>query len=352
MAATYRNISFAAAGSFAEIMREGEEITVREQLTREIRNQVTVLERPLERFLFLPGRLNDCFAQIAESIWVLAGRNDVAWLTHYLPRAPEFSDDGITWRAGYGPRLRRWRDKTDQLDEVRKLLIRDPFTRRAVTSIFDPELDYGDSVDIPCNNWISWLVRDGQLHMSVAIRSNDAMWGFSGANAFEWSVLHELLALWTNTEVGTATFFAASFHLYERHFASAPNIVDRFHGMSPYDFGVARPPLTIPWAELEQRLQDWFLAEEQIRNSPDRASSASEAIEDHFLRASLEVMRLKWLEPKLNDAELVNEMARLDETDLAAAAYQHFARKRPAILDCIKQEKIASFFAQCRQRMS
>ena len=347
MAAIYRNISFAAAGSFAEIMRDGEEITVREQLTREIRNQVTVLQKPLERFLFLPGRLNDCFAQIAESLWVLAARNDVAWLTHYLPRAPEFSDDGKTWRAGYGPRLRNWRTKTDQLDEVRKLLVRDPLTRRAVMSIFDPELDYRDSVDIPCNNWISWLIRGGRLHMSIAIRSNDAMWGFSGANAFEWSVLHELLAFWTNTEVGTATFFAGSFHLYERHFASAPRIVDRFHGMSPYDFGVLRPSFTTQWSDLEQTLQKWFQAEEQVRKFPDQSSALLEEVEDHFLRASLEVLRLKWLEPKLTDAELVYEMQRLDETDLAAAAYQHFARKRPAILRTIKHKKIASFFAEC-----
>ncbi|MDX1158767.1 thymidylate synthase [Sinorhizobium medicae] len=350
MSPVYRNISFAAPDSFAEILKKGDEVAVRGQLTREICNQVTVLERPLERFLFLPGRLNDCFAQIAEAIWVVAGRNDIAWLSHYLPRAPDFSDDGKTWRAGYGPRLRNWRGRSDQLDEVRKLLLNDPSTRRAVMSIFDPELDYASSRDIPCNNWIGWLIRDGRLNMSIAIRSNDAMWGFSGANAFEWSVLHELLARWTNTQVGTATFFAASFHLYERHFKIAPDIVSKFHGISPYDFGIRTLPLSIEWADLNGVLQQWFAAEEQVRADPKNQISGLDQFDDEFLREALKVLRLKWLEPRLTDAELATEMTRLEESDMAAAAYQHFGRRRRDLLRKIGHPKIASFFRACENR--
>jgi thymidylate synthase len=56
----------------------------------------------------LPGRNNNVFAQLAETAWVLAGRNDLAFLGHYLPRVADFSDDGRTWRGAYGPRIRRW----------------------------------------------------------------------------------------------------------------------------------------------------------------------------------------------------------------------------------------------------
>ncbi|YCI07158.1 thymidylate synthase (plasmid) [Ensifer sp. D2-11] len=347
MSNRYRNISFAAAGSFEEIMGKGDQVTVRGQLTREILNQVTVLDRPLERFLFLPGRLNDCFAQIAESIWVLAGRNDIDWLTHYLPRAPDFSDDRKVWRAGYGPRLRRWHDRVDQVEEVRKLLINDQTTRRAVMGLFDPGLDYVDSKDIPCNNWISWLVRDGRLNMSIAIRSNDAMWGFSGANAFEWSVLHELMARWTGTEVGSATFFAASFHLYERHFKTAPAIVSRFHGISPYDFGIPRLPLSVSWSDLADRLAQWFELEHRVRTQPREPIAELQLFDDSFLRGALEVFRLKWLEPQLTDTELIVEMAKLDESDMVASAYEHFGRRRPALLREMKHTRILSFFSAC-----
>src|SRR5690606_36637114 len=109
--------------------------------TREIIARHTRLDRPLERYLFVPGRNNDVFAQVAETMWVLAGRDDIAWLERYLPRAPQFSDDGATWRAAYGPRLRNWNGR-DQIDEVRRLLSEDRSSRRAVTSLFDPARDF------------------------------------------------------------------------------------------------------------------------------------------------------------------------------------------------------------------
>jgi hypothetical protein len=67
-----RNISFATAASLRKILLDGKAETVRGTETREILSQVTTLERPLERCLFLPGRLNDVFAQVAESLWVIS----------------------------------------------------------------------------------------------------------------------------------------------------------------------------------------------------------------------------------------------------------------------------------------
>src|SRR5438477_240992 len=74
------------------------------------------------------------------------------------------------------------------------------------------------------------------LRLNVAVRSNDAMWGFSGINAFEWSALQEMLAHWLGATVGPATYLATSFHLYEIHVADAEQIVSRFHGVTAYDY--------------------------------------------------------------------------------------------------------------------
>jgi len=41
------------------------------------------------------------------------------------------------------------------------------------------------------------MIRDGKLHMNVIVRDNDAVWGFSEINSFEWSVLQEMMAYWT-----------------------------------------------------------------------------------------------------------------------------------------------------------
>ena len=71
----------------------------------EIKGVNFTLENPLEREVNVPPRRASLPAQIAETLWVLSGRNDVEFISHYLPRAKDFSDDGVVWRAGYGPRL-------------------------------------------------------------------------------------------------------------------------------------------------------------------------------------------------------------------------------------------------------
>src|SRR5690348_6824007 len=114
----YRNMTYALVGGLRDVLTEGKHLSVRGSHTRELRNRLTVLERPQERCLVTPRRRNNIFATIAETMWVLAGRNDLAFLTRYLPRAQDFSDDGQIWRAAYGPRLRNWHG----VDQLRKNL--------------------------------------------------------------------------------------------------------------------------------------------------------------------------------------------------------------------------------------
>lgn len=349
MVRPYRNISFATAESFRVVLNDGAMVTVRGLETRELRNRLTALERPRERCVFLPGRRNDIFAQIAETMWVIAGRDDLPWLTRYLERAPDFSDDGgATWRGAYGPRLRSWAGGVDQIDAWRQLLITDRASRRAVGMIFDPARDFVESKDIPCNNWLSWIIRDDRLHMNLAIRSNDAMWGFSGVNAFEWSVLQEMLAFWLDSEVGEATFFATSYHLYRRHFERARQITERFFGVSPYDFGIAPPTFQTAWPDFGAALADWFAQEEAVRADPDAALGESLAMSDPFLASALHLLRLKWGAQQWSPDRLAEELARLPENDFTAAAYEFFGRTRPELLQDIPQRGIDAFFAACR----
>lgn len=213
---------------FKDLLTQGQAIGSRNGSTRELPFTNITLIQPHNREITLPSRKANVVAQIAETMWVLAGRNDIEWLSHYLPRAADFSDDGLTWRAGYGPRLRTWinrdGDPVDQLARVVELLKADPRTRRAVISLFDPALDFTESKDIPCNNWLHFLSRDGVLNLHVAVRSNDAMWGWSGINAFEWSVLLEIVASLTDLEIGALHFSVSSMHLYERHWDKAERI--------------------------------------------------------------------------------------------------------------------------------
>ena len=327
----------------ADLLAQGSEVVVRGDRTREILHRVTILERPLERFVFVPHRRNDPFAQIAEAVWVLAGRDELAWLARYIPRAADYSDDGEIWRAAYGPRLRRWRGRVDQLDRVRELLLSDPTSRRAVAGLFDPDADFVDSKDVPCNNWLSWIMRDGRLHLAVALRSNDAMWGFSGANAFEWSLVHEALSHWVGAEVGSQTWLASSFHLYERHWERATGIVGAFKGVSPYDCGISPTRFATPFAELERVLGAWFAAEEALSEDPDRPVLALPGPPDPLLSAFLAALRLRWGVPGWPVTTLRRELCAMPMSDVTAAAWLQLAQARPELLDAIPHEGLAAY---------
>jgi len=220
------NNSRALAPLMDKVLQEGTEVETRNGPAKEILGARITIENSWPPYIIAPSRNAAIPAQIAEMMWILAGRNDVDWLEAYLPRARDFSDDGETWRGGYGPRLRDWNGQVDQLAHVVQLLREDPATRRAVMNIYDPAQDSQPGKDIPCNNWLHFIARDGVLQLFVATRSNDLMWGWSGINSFEWSVLLNIVAGLTGLQAGPITYNISSLHLYERHYKKARRIVD------------------------------------------------------------------------------------------------------------------------------
>lgn len=269
------------------LLVSGSVIPSRNGETRELTMQHITVDQTTDPYIATPGRNVSLPAQIAETMWILAGRSDVEWLSNYLPQAPKFSDDGKTWRGGYGPRLRGWsvdafahgpgEDNVDQLKYIIDLLREDPDTRRAVFTIYDPSTDSRPGKDIPCNNWVHFLARDGKLHAHVAIRSNDVMWGWSGINSFEWSILTQVVAAYAGLHPGTITYDISSLHLYEHHYDKAQRIVDQtLLADNELDAGMWNDefPAESPWftpfdakADLDESLAAWFRLEKEIREN-------------------------------------------------------------------------------------
>lgn len=262
----FRNSSEALPVLLEDLLEHGSELPSRNGPVHEFTNVSITLTHPWERELLVEGRKPNLAAQIAETMWVLSGRNDVGWLSHYLPRAKDYSDDGLTWRGGYGPRLRSYGpDEVDQVAHVIDLLKEDPETRRAVVNIYDAAIDSAPGLDIPCNTFLIFMVRDGRLDLNITIRSNDIMWGWSGINAFEWSVLQELVAACVGVEIGSLHFNIGSLHLYEPHFEKARKIVQ---SAPPEPAHATRGPRldVSSLEEFDARVGDWFRCEEDIRN--------------------------------------------------------------------------------------
>lgn len=211
------------------ILRQGREVTVRGFRTWELHPAIYEIEDPTDRTLLYPNRGNNPFASLYETIWVFGSPdNSIETLKRFIPRAEDYSDDGKTWRAGYPNRLRRFGHKqVDQIDYVFKKLKEDPATRQAVIVLWNPEEDdefvngeHLKSLDFPCSNYLHFMVRNGKLDCTFVIRSNDAIYGMTGINVYEFTVLQEILACLLNkygVELGRFYYIADSLHLYEEH---------------------------------------------------------------------------------------------------------------------------------------
>lgn len=325
----YRDTATAFIDLLGRINSSSNLAAPRSQRTRELVGVGFSIEKPTERFIVTPHRVNNPIAMVAETIWVLAGRNDLEFLSHYLPRANDFSDDGLTWRGGYGPRIRNW-NGVDQVTECLNLLRKDRDSRRAAMAIFDPDRDFIESRDIPCNNWLHWLIRDNQLLLAVSVRSNDLIWGFSGINTFEWSVLQEIMAYWLGASVGKQTWLIGSLHLYERHWQRADQILGAA-SKSPgiYD-RVTRPlAFTTPANEFPALLASWFHLEEKIRNSPREITDSDlQAFPDPLFRAFLILIRAYWLAKDGAALEVsLGSLTSISGTDVAIVGEEFLQRK-------------------------
>jgi thymidylate synthase len=184
---------------------------------------ITVYKKPMERVLFSNVRDANPFFHFFESLWMLCGRNDLDFMTHFVKRFSEYSDDGDVLHGAYGF---RWREffAFDQLTDLVTLLRRDPTTRRAVLAMWSPNGDLVSSEgmgginnkDIPCNTHVYFDRRGDVLNMTVLCRSNDAIWGAYGANAVHFSMLQEYMAARVGCRVGTMYQFSNNLHVYAK----------------------------------------------------------------------------------------------------------------------------------------
>jgi len=108
-----------------------------------------------------------------------------------------------------------------QFERVVGELRANPESRRAVIIYTRPsmwdEYNEGGRSDFMCTNVVQYLVRDGQLHAHVQMRSNDAVLGYKNDRAWQATVQRRV-AQELGLPVGDLLWTAGSLHVYERHF--------------------------------------------------------------------------------------------------------------------------------------
>lgn len=219
-----------------EITRHGREIPTRHGPCLELDEPVCLqYEEPGHCWMVIPGRGFNPFFALAEVIWILSGNGNVEWISYFNSNMRKFADEGKEdFHGAYGLRMRKWPSMigdyvtVDQLDCAIGKLEKDLYSRQAVVSLWDPELDNViKSNDYPCNNLIYYRLRDGILHQTVVQRSCDLVWG-APHNAVQFSHIHAYAAGSLGAKIGKLTYVIQNFHYYlELYKPTLANLIER-----------------------------------------------------------------------------------------------------------------------------
>jgi hypothetical protein len=227
-----RNVNYALPQGVTHLHTYGvREDSRNGEVMRELQPVTTVYLSPTERVCLHPWRDANPFFHLIESLWMIAGRDDLADLTKYVSTFGQFSDDGKTVPGAYGKRWRDWFSTDvpmggdgsgvqwpDQLDRVVEQLRANPRDRRVVIQMWDPAVDIQRNIDgskdVPCNISALPFETDGALNLTVFCRSNDMVLGAYGANAVHFSFLLEYLAGRCGLVVGRYYQVSNNFHSY------------------------------------------------------------------------------------------------------------------------------------------
>lgn len=283
-----------------KLYKEGDELSPRGKLIKELRPVSIEYTNPYNRTTFLATRRINPFFQLAESFQIISGINDAKWLSMFNANMINFSDDGKTYNAFYGERLRHWGNNSpkgvlsekalDQLYDVYKRILEDKDTRQAMAAIGNPTFDNYEYLnvekgkDIACNLYITFKVRNNKLHMVVFNRSNDLHWGTMGANIVQFSTIQEAMCSWlrnsgkeefNNLELGSYHQIADSLHIYmDSYGADISEKVLKYYKNNPYvepNFEtVLEPRINSSYEKFTKSLDhywgslDWYITKDNI----------------------------------------------------------------------------------------
>lgn len=159
------------------------------------------------------------FSALGELLWYLTASDKLEFIESYVPRYREEAENGVIHGA-YGPRLFAMRGKTNQVENVLDMLAKNVGSKRAVIQLFNAEDIEKRYPEIPCTTTLQFMGRNGRLHMSVTMRSNDAYLGLPH-DVFCFTMIQEMVATTLGLEVGEYYHYVGSMHLYTKDLEGA-----------------------------------------------------------------------------------------------------------------------------------
>lgn len=218
-----RNAEEALLSGLKALKDDGSEVQTRGTKTLEILHASFLIEDPTDIAIINPARKFKNSYAFAEWLWYLSCERSVANIGKLASTWNRIADDNDQVESNYGCYLRT------QWPWVLKELYDDPETRRATFVINQVHHKGANLLDYPCTHYAQFFIRDNKLHMSVNMRSNDAVYGFCN-DVFTFALFHQLMLNDLNVrgrgyELGHYHHYAGSFHVYEHHYNMMNDII-------------------------------------------------------------------------------------------------------------------------------
>ena len=235
--------TFAAAykESLKALMTHGIVNNARGTISKEFLDTCLVIEDPMSCLYTNPVRGSQNKYLAAEFMWYFLGRNDVQFIAKHAKFWESIQNPDGTANSAYGNLIFNIKNHagTSQYQWALNSLIKDQYTRQAVMHFNMPIHQYAENKDFVCTMYANFHIRENKLHMSLYMRSNDAIWGTPTDVAFFCALQMQMLAHLKPTypwlELGNYSHTANSYHVYDRHY-------DLVNQMLEHDFVPAGLP--------------------------------------------------------------------------------------------------------------
>lgn len=214
------------------VVKHGREARPRGMRTAEVRDLVVTLRDPTKAVPVGVGRGVNERIGAGEAACLIAGVADAGLMVNATKNFAMFVEHDRLYGA-YGPRVFR------QLPEVVRTLVSDPDSRQAGVTIYQPLDGEVPTKDVPCTLSLWYQVRDGRLHASTVMRSQDMVWGVT-YDYWMFTHLQRVLAWVLGLPVGEYVHHAHSAHVYVDR---DEEIIAGLHG---FDGTESQPPAPVP----------------------------------------------------------------------------------------------------------
>jgi thymidylate synthase len=311
----------------------------------------SVYHRPTQRVLLDQRRAANPFFHLFESLWMLAGRDDVAALNHYITDfGTRFAEPNGRVHGAYG---HRWRNALgfDQIEVIVRRLTENWRDRQCVLQMWDarkptcpagecdaPEMGSddlrGNWKDRPCNTHVYFRVRNepageettrNYLDMLISCRSNDIVYGAYGANAVHFSVLHEYIAGRIDAAVGKMEQMSFNYHAY----LDVLGRVEPVTSLETYEgHGIVSLPMGSAWDKWDADLKEFFLWHRHLLQRNENMPRQYANSWFYHTATPMFLAHWRWKNAMKNEAELLAK--RIDAPDWRHACLQWFRTRTNA----------------------